>query len=42
LLIDKDNQPKFDPAALSGVKPEFIDAHFAAPWGNAKHPLADL
>ena len=42
LLIDKDNQPKFAPATLSEVKPEFIDAHFEAPWGDAPHPLSNL
>lgn len=42
LLIDKDNQPKFDPATLAAVKPDFIAAHFNAPWGDAKHPLGDL
>jgi enoyl-CoA hydratase/carnithine racemase len=42
LLIDKDNQPKFEPATLSDVKPEFIDTHFKAPWGSATNPLADL
>ncbi len=42
LLIDKDNAPKFEPAKLEDVKPEFIAEHFVAPWGNAANPLADL
>jgi enoyl-CoA hydratase/carnithine racemase len=42
LLIDKDNQPKFEPASLRDVKPEFVAAHFAAPWGDAANPLSDL
>jgi enoyl-CoA hydratase/carnithine racemase len=42
LLIDKDNQPKFEPATLRDVKPDFIAGHFAAPWGDAKNPLSDL
>jgi enoyl-CoA hydratase/carnithine racemase len=42
LLIDKDNQPKFEPATLSGVTAEFVDAHFDAPWGEGAHPLRDL
>lgn len=42
LLIDKDNQPKFEPAQLADVKPDFVAAHFDAPWGNAKNPLGDL
>ena len=42
LLIDKDHAPKFEPATLADVQPEFIEAHFAAPWSDAPHPLADL
>lgn len=42
LLIDKDNQPKFEPANLRDVKPEFVAAHFDAPWGNTANPLSDL
>lgn len=42
LLIEKDNAPKFEPAKLSDVKPEFVAAHFVAPWGNAANPLDDL
>ncbi len=42
LLIDKDHAPKFEPATLNAVTPEFVAAHFVAPWGNAPHPLADI
>ena len=42
LLIDKDGQPKFEPATLGGITPEFVEAHFQPPWGEAKHPLADI
>lgn len=42
LLIDKDNQPRFEPATLAGITPEFVEAHFQAPWGGGAHPLADL
>jgi len=42
LLIDKDHSPKFEPAKLEDVKADFVAAHFAAPWGDAKNPLADL
>jgi hypothetical protein len=42
LLIDKDNAPKFEPAELKDVTPEFIAGHFTAPWGGAANPLADL
>lgn len=42
LLIDKDNQPKFSPATIAEVTPEFIEKHFTGPWGNGPHPLSDL
>lgn len=42
LLIEKDSAPKFEPAKLSDVTPEFIEAHFAAPWDTSVNPLADL
>ena len=43
LLIEKDHAPKFEPAKLSEVTAELVEAHFTAPWGNAEHhPLADL
>ena len=42
LLIDKDNQPKFEPATLAEITPEFVDAHFQPPWANGINPLADL
>lgn len=42
LLIDKDQQPKFVPAKLEAVTPAFVEEHFRAPWGEAKHPLGDL
>ena len=42
LLIEKDNQPKFEPATLAEVKSDFIAAHFAAPCGNAANPLSYL
>ncbi|MGV6807015.1 MAG: enoyl-CoA hydratase/isomerase family protein [bacterium] len=40
LLIDKDRNPKFDPATLADVTADYIDQHFQAPW--SEHPLADL
>jgi enoyl-CoA hydratase/carnithine racemase len=45
LLVDKDNQPRWSPATLAGVTPQWVAGHFAAPWSvwaNEAHPLADL
>ncbi|MGD8327068.1 MAG: enoyl-CoA hydratase/isomerase family protein [Sphingomonadales bacterium] len=34
-LVDKDRNPKWDPADLANVKDTFIDAHFQVPaWGD--------
>ena len=42
LLIDKDNQPRWNPATLGDVTPAMIDAFFAPRWVADKHPLNDL
>lgn len=42
LLIDKDQQPRWQPPALSGVTPEWIAGYFESPWKVDEHPLADL
>jgi enoyl-CoA hydratase/carnithine racemase len=43
LLVDKDNKPKWTPARLDEVTPDWVDAHFTAPWPEgARHPLNDL
>ncbi len=42
LLVDKDRQPKFDPATFAEVTPAFVEKHFQPPWGDKPHPLADL
>jgi len=42
LLIDKDKNPKFEPATLAGVTPELIEEHFKSPFGGKSNPLADL
>jgi enoyl-CoA hydratase/carnithine racemase len=42
LLIDKDQKPAWQPDALGGVTPQWIDGFFADPWPNGGHPLADL
>ena len=42
LLIDKDNQPRWNPATLAEVTPAMIDAFFAPKWSPAQHPLQNL
>ena len=42
LLIDKDKQPRWQPADIAAVTPALIDAFFATPWSAAEHPLANL
>lgn len=43
LLIDKDNQPKWSPAHLDALTPEWIGQFFKEPrWPTHTHPLADL
>lgn len=41
LLIDKDKSPRWQPAALDDVTPEWIEAHLR-PFFEGPHPLADL
>lgn len=41
LLVDKDRNPRFEPATLKEVTPDFVAQHFQAPW-QGPHPLADL
>jgi enoyl-CoA hydratase/carnithine racemase len=43
LIIDKDNNPRWQPRTLAEVTKDWIDEHLAEPaWPDAKHPLADL
>jgi enoyl-CoA hydratase/carnithine racemase len=45
LLVDKENQPRWTPARLQDVTPEWVEAHFASPWwegSSEPHPLRDL
>ncbi len=42
LLIDKDQKPRWQPPALSGVTPQWIAGYFESPWKADQHPLADL
>ncbi len=42
LLIDKDRRPRWRPATLAQVTPEWLEGFFARPWQAHEHPLADL
>ncbi|WP_426417282.1 enoyl-CoA hydratase/isomerase family protein [Aestuariirhabdus sp. LZHN29] len=42
LLIDKDNQPQWEPASLDAVSQPWLDRFYQPQWGQAMHPLADL
>lgn len=43
LLIDKDKQPKWNPATLDQATEEWVQCYFETPWpASMQHPLADL
>jgi enoyl-CoA hydratase/carnithine racemase len=42
LAIDKDNQPKWQPAHLNDVPADMVDAFFKPRWKAEDHPLAKL
>ena len=42
LVVDKDRQPRWNPATLAEVTPQMIDGFFASPWPVAAHPLRHL
>jgi len=42
LIIDKDRQPKWQPATLAAVAEDWGNGFFANPWTEKNHPLADL
>jgi enoyl-CoA hydratase/carnithine racemase len=43
LLIDKDRQPKWNPASLQQASDAWVQRFFKAPWPDTMtHPLADL
>lgn len=42
LAIDKDQQPRWNPARLEDVQPEQVAAFFANPWSPDVHPLRAL
>jgi enoyl-CoA hydratase/carnithine racemase len=42
LVIDKDNQPKWNPASLEEVTPEMVARFFEPVWPDYAHPLRHL
>ncbi|PRC94789.1 enoyl-CoA hydratase/isomerase family protein [Solimicrobium silvestre] len=42
LVVDKDMQPKWQPASLEEVSPELINSFFAEVWPAYAHPLREL
>jgi len=42
LLIDKDRQPRWQPANLAEANAAWAETFFQSPWTAAAHPLADL
>ena len=42
LAVDKDHQPRWNPAQIEEVTPEQVAAFFASPWPAHAHPLAAL
>lgn len=42
LAVDKDHQPRWNPAQLDAVRPEMVAPFFESPWPAHAHPLRDL
>ncbi len=43
LLIDKDKQPRWQPATLADATDDWVQRFFVTPWPNTQnHPLADM
>ncbi|MEP6505977.1 MAG: 3-hydroxyisobutyryl-CoA hydrolase, partial [Betaproteobacteria bacterium] len=42
LVVDKDQSPKWHPAAIADVDAAMVDAFFVSPWPAHAHPLRDL
>jgi enoyl-CoA hydratase/carnithine racemase len=42
LAVDKDHQPRWNPAHISDVTNDMVAPFFVSPWPNYAHPLAHL
>jgi enoyl-CoA hydratase len=42
VVVDKDQQPRWNPARIEDVTPEMVQAFFEPPWPAHAHPLRDL
>ena len=42
LLVDKDQNPRWNPTELSAVTQASVERFFDSPWDDQEHPLADL
>ncbi len=42
LAVDKDHEPRWDPARIEDVTAEQVAAFFESPWPASMHPLRDL
>jgi enoyl-CoA hydratase/carnithine racemase len=42
LAIDKDQQPRWNPARIEDVTPDMVEAFFESPWPAHAHPLRHL
>ncbi len=42
LAVDKDHQPRWNPASIDQVTPEMVEPFFVSPWPAGNHPLKDL
>jgi enoyl-CoA hydratase/carnithine racemase len=42
LAVDKDHQPRWNPAGIEHVTPDMVEPFFVSPWPAGAHPLKDL
>jgi enoyl-CoA hydratase len=42
LAVDKDQQPRWNPARVEDVTPDMVAPFFASPWPASAHPLRQL